>query len=500
MKPLLIVSTSDAYAHIVPIWIHLYQTYWNDPDQRVEIVGYKKPDIELPENFTFVSLGKQSGNKKDFSNDLRPYFARQEKLFFWFFEDSFIRETVRLDRLEVLYKLFQNNSIGRIELTGENQQHHTLPFETIDDINIYQTPPRSQYRLSTQPAIWNREYLLRYLTPNLSPWDFECQRKVDDEFKNVGMTREDAPIYTNEGVTRHDIFAYNLNGIPQEIIKEMEQKGLITQNTSWNPPKDKIRAYLDICKRAATDESVFATFKSHPDYNYVLEHTSVRLGEEYFKILKYNNDIWLAENYARQNDSIGDPIKKQLISDSIFVSTKSRIESFYTSPTTVQYLAIASKISWLYRNEWKQKEIPDGLSIIEIGGGYGGQCWALSKICNWHTYEIIDLPEVNELQKRYLKEVGLVDVDLYNQSNYKDAYCVSISGGHFFISNYALSEIQEPLQTEYIKNIALNCEHGYITSNATIPSLELIKEQYPDTFKILPDIEGEAEGNFIAIW
>ncbi len=485
----LIVTTSDAYHHILPIFIHLFKKYWNK-DQQVEIVGYKKPEIVLPNNFSFYSLGIQSGNKKDFSNDLRKYFEQQDQFFVWSMEDTFLKAPVDVKLIADLEAMaLDNRNIGRIELTGENQQHHTDIFGTVYGKYIKETPPKCDYRLSTQIAIWNKDYLLRYLTLNLSPWDFECQPKVDDEFHNIGLDREDAPIQHNEGVRRFNLFEYNFNGIPKEVIKEMENLGIIPRNNvNWNPPAEKIKAYLDICKRASEDDNVFNTFKRNPDYNYVLEHTSAKLGEEYFKILYENGFDYLLDEPGLDNDKFGGTIKK-------------RIDSFDVSPTTVQYLSIASSIYSNYVKQYGEKEMPDGLSIVEIGGGYGGQAWALSKFCCYSNYDIIDLPEVNALQLKYLRKLGIEDVFVWNSDNYKSNQRYHIVGAwHFFISNYALSEVQEPLQTEYVKNIALNCEHGYITSNGKIHAMDLIKERFPDTFKISSDIPGEVDTNFIITW
>lgn len=470
----IIVTTSDRYEHLVPVFIFLFNRYWGS-QQPVEIIGYQKPNYELPDNFTFVSLGSQSGNKKDFSNDLRKYFEKQNDYFLWFFEDSWVKTPVRFDILGLLFNLIRLDvrKIGRIELTGENQQHHTLPFhkDEVLGIQVWETPPKSDYRLSTQPAIWNKEYLLRYLTPNLSPWDFECQDKVEDEFHNVGLTREDAPISHNEGVTRHDIFKLNLSGVDENIIQEMKDEGIIPNETvaQWNPPADRIRAYLKVCKEASESEEVFNRFKSHPDYNYVLEHTSQRLGEEYLKQGIFFNIKCL------ENDDYGMP-------------TKHKIGPYFCSPTTMQYMSIACRIV-----REKLHNILEN-RIVEIGGGYGGQCKILNDLINVAQYDIVDLPEVNLLQKKYLYNFPIIYA-IYNSDNYpKD------KEWDLVIANYSLSEVEEPLQTEYVKNICLKSKHGYITSNGKIHSMDLIKEKFSDTFKISKDIEGEVESNFILTW
>lgn len=228
MKPLLVVTTSGGYEHIVPIFIHLHQTYWKDPNQRVEIVGYKKPDFEMPDNFSFYSMGEQKGSySKSFGTDLRQYFARLDRLFIWCMEDSFTKSSVYSAAIDYAVSLMQaDHSIGRLHLGPNSLNRYTLQYdkEKYGD-EIVQTVSTSEYKLSTQIAIWNRDYLLKYLQPDMSPWEFECQFKIEDEFKNIAFS--EPLVQHNEGVRKHDLRKYDLAGIPKEVINEMKQKGII---------------------------------------------------------------------------------------------------------------------------------------------------------------------------------------------------------------------------------------------------------------------------------
>lgn len=195
----IIVTTSNLYHHCLPIFFKQYNKYWGDP---FELVGYKKPD-NLPDNCTWVSLGEQRGPEY-FSEDLRKYFEKQPQWFIWLMEDSFIKG-LNKDKLIYLYSLTQFKDIGRINLTkeGTKQQHLIkggLVFNTKDAL----------YRLSTQPSIWNKDFLLRYMKPGLTPWQFETQDTLD-AFDIVGPLTN--VLEHNEGVRKHDIYKLNLEGI-----------------------------------------------------------------------------------------------------------------------------------------------------------------------------------------------------------------------------------------------------------------------------------------------
>lgn len=227
MELKIIITTSDRNRHIVPIFAYFFNKNW-DSNQKVEVVGYKKPDIELPSNFTFVSLGEQSEDKKDFSNNLKKYFEKQDDWFIWMVEDCFIK-SFKKEKLDILLK-HRREDIGRINLSSEciKQEHTFYTWADVKgEINIYQNTQTAKYRVSTQPSIWNKKFLLQYLKKDLSPWDFETQNSINDGWKIIGLDKENAPIEHNEGVRKWDLYEYDFNGFPQEQIEELRTLKII---------------------------------------------------------------------------------------------------------------------------------------------------------------------------------------------------------------------------------------------------------------------------------
>lgn len=234
----IIVTTSDKYLHIIPIFCYLFNKNFNDKLQ-VEIVGYdgfksfiknetNKHTYKIPDNFNFVSLGEQKGSAKNFSTDLRKYFKVQDDWFIWMMEDTFIKD-VYFNRLLFLSQFVNNTNekIGRINLCSQATilQEHFISDIAINSNTILENTQTAKYRLCTQPSIWNKQFLLKYLTTGLTPWEFETQDAFNDDFKIIGM-REDVILH-NEGVTKWDIYKYNLNGIKEEQISEMKQLGIL---------------------------------------------------------------------------------------------------------------------------------------------------------------------------------------------------------------------------------------------------------------------------------
>lgn len=207
----IIVTTSNAYLHIIPVFTYLFNKYWGGP---AEIVGYDKPS-GLPPNFTFHSLGKQSPDPQNFTRDLIGYFAKQDEYFIWLMEDCFVKE-VDKRKVSIIENYLKDNRVGRFNLTGEcvKQDHH---YFTHIVHAVYANTSTALYRLSTQPSIWNREFLLQYMQKDLSAWDFEKQ-ETNDDYVVSGFGKENAPLRCNEGVRKHDLHNYNLAGFPQDDI------------------------------------------------------------------------------------------------------------------------------------------------------------------------------------------------------------------------------------------------------------------------------------------
>jgi hypothetical protein len=222
----IIVTTSDKYHHLLKIFCYLFNANW-DKDREVEVVGYDKPSFELPKNFNFVSLGKQGDNAKCFGTDLRKYFEEQPDWFIWIFEDSFIKK-VNFYKLNILqsYTTFRHvDKIGRINLSHAAMLQDHLPYQEISRYTIVENTQTALYRLCTQPSIWRKEFLLQYLTHNITPWEFETQDSFNDGWKILGP--EEAAVVHNEGVTKHDLYKYDLHGIEEKQINEMKQLGIL---------------------------------------------------------------------------------------------------------------------------------------------------------------------------------------------------------------------------------------------------------------------------------
>lgn len=241
--------------------------------------------------------------------------------------------------------------------------------------------------------------------------------------------------------------------------------------------------YLKVCQDAVNDDAVFKTFKRHVDYTLVLEHVSPADGLNY--LTEIGNKfpyLFLFMNKFATNDEVGNPHVhpfKEL--------------GMSMSPTTLRYIKVLADLMDLFGRL-------DDMNIVEIGGGYGGQCKIISDIANVASYTLIDRHEALLLSNKYLKyhkvnNVVLREVDDEAEIHYD-----------LCISNYAFAEIPRSYQNLYAEKVIKNSDRGYMTCNIfgngspdepmTRDDIFALKKNYT----ILPEKPLTAVNNFIYTW
>jgi hypothetical protein len=218
---------------------------------------------------------------------------------------------------------------------------------------------------------------------------------------------------------------------------------------NWIVKGPTLESYLQACKDAVKN---ITTFKQDERLHAIFEHCPKSIADEYHKQIPE----WLL-NKGFTNDFYGSP----------------RLHNYGQkkfSTSTLQYIGVLANLVRMFGSL-------DGWRIVEIGGGYGGQCRTITDVYNVGCYHIIDLPEVCELQRKYCQ-----------------AECYTLPTGQQYdlvISNYALSEIVN--NKLYIDEVVKKAKHGYLTCNTDFVQLDFEHSR-------VNDIIGERETNYILTW
>lgn len=238
-------------------------------------------------------------------------------------------------------------------------------------------------------------------------------------------------------------------------------------------------SYTAFCAAAAARDEVFRSFKRDPAYRKVLEHVTPEQGLAYLRELVRCYPL-LEERLDefRANDALGAPLVHDYGAP---IGT--------WSPTTLRYAKVAGDLVTMFGSL-------DGADLIEIGAGYGGQCFILSKLVRWRSYTIYDLPAAQALQRRYLAALGVpaVSFEPFDPLRARDS--------DLLLSNYAFSECERSVQDRYLEQVVRRARCGYLTCNVTadfVYTEEELRERLPGSVRI-PETPLTYPGNYLLLW
>lgn len=237
--------------------------------------------------------------------------------------------------------------------------------------------------------------------------------------------------------------------------------------------------YRDMCYKAASDSSYFQNFRSYNEYFHAIEISDGAPFAEW--LTQHGSDKILKQLDAfRRLDGMGNP----------------PLESYPVlgcfSATTLRYLVIADEIC-------RRIQLPENPVIVEIGAGFGGQCFVLSQLMRWPRYSIYDLAEPSSLIKKVHE---MLEVPNVRYLSCDDEYPEETFD--LFISNYAYAECDRETQLDYFHRVIKKARRGYVIYNLnsayySIDSMSpgefiyLLKEQgieaesYEELIKTAPD-------------
>ena len=228
-------------------------------------------------------------------------------------------------------------------------------------------------------------------------------------------------------------------------------------------PKSSISddsVFPNFCLSAAQSDRFFE-FRREPILRSILEHTTFDQGNIYLSnILNLGFDHKFVAQ-CTSNDVVGNP-------DLFYYENLGLV-----CPSTLRYANVLADLIIRFGDLAQ-------MSIIEIGGGYGGQARIVKRLFPSCRYSIIDLPEVLLLTKRYLNESSP-----NSKYDFISAFDFDTNQSDLILSNYAFSELNRDLQFKYISNIISKATHGYIIYNS-ISSSDLNSLTVPEFLDIFP--------------
>ena len=177
------VLTCDRYDFLLKGFAHQFNRHW-PALQQVKVLCFR--EIEgLPANFSCELMAPEE--TLPWSDHLRKHLrAEAPERFLLMLDDYWLRKPVN-DQSMHLARREMKKGADKFDLSVSTfrQRHQRHP----DTRSLVIADRAARYRLSTQAAIWRRDYLLKHLVHGLNPWKFETQPTGMDGGRIVGPTR-----------------------------------------------------------------------------------------------------------------------------------------------------------------------------------------------------------------------------------------------------------------------------------------------------------------------
>jgi len=241
MKHKIHILTSDKYLEALLPFAWLLKKYWI-PEPDVIVGGFTPPDFALPPNFHFHSIGdfndypieRWSDGLIKFLNDI------DDEIVCLFLEDMWIIQPVYSAVVDMAYDYMkQFEYVARLDLTGDRlHAGGAALYGDLGHVKLIWSDPNSPYHLSTMPAFWRKEHLLKVLLPNETPWNTE----ISGTPRLAWLRNEMIVLGTNAWPVKNTLAFRGgettkllLDELAPADVAEMRELGLFT---SWEEPPD----------------------------------------------------------------------------------------------------------------------------------------------------------------------------------------------------------------------------------------------------------------------
>jgi len=243
--------------------------------------------------------------------------------------------------------------------------------------------------------------------------------------------------------------------------------------------------YLETCARAASDTEFFADFRRSQIIVRIIEGNKDDRWQDPEGFIDYvvrNNPELIPYFPAfRTSDDLGGPILCTLEPHGKF------------SCATTRYVYHLAMMKNLFATL-------DGMRIVEIGPGYGGECKIIHDVFRPASYTLVDLPAPLMLAMTFLENFGLDEIQYLTMEELADTAEYDL-----VISQYAFTECRKEVEQIYLDKILKNARCGYLLCNwmtADVGFQQLSKEELLSSIpgsRDLPHFPAQ-EGSFTMAW
>ncbi len=258
----IIIPCCDETLPIIKINSYLFNKFW--PEAEVHYLGFSCPSFNFyNKNHHFHSLApKQEGGANKWTRYIHNFLSKiDDKHIIFMIDDYWLCDFPNFDMLKLAKNtIVGNKKVGRFDLTFDSQvEGNIYNIKNFKNNKICVKDPKAPYRVSTQPAIWNVEYLLELMNNNWSPWQFEimgtdlASKKYLNSyytfcFSDKNMVNYPIRTVAKGAVSRYNPEKYNVLGFKPETIKELVNEGFfVEEELIWGQWNGTVPSFYDLC-------------------------------------------------------------------------------------------------------------------------------------------------------------------------------------------------------------------------------------------------------------
>lgn len=241
------------------------------------------------------------------------------------------------------------------------------------------------------------------------------------------------------------------------------------QQGYWNSDKynTSIR-YKETCKECCENENIFRTFRSNPNYNYIVgcDSHGYNTAKMFFEFIKkHYEELYINLDSFQKIEDVGGP--------PLYGFENNRLKF---SPNTLRYIKVLGDLN-LHIGNLKN------LDVVEIGPGYGGQSIVINNYNKVSSYTYIDCVESINLIKKYVSFFEPFETIFYDTNSIEE------KKWDLVIADSSLSEMDDEAFDFYLNKIIKNSKRAYMTMNDDYrrnTTIQKIKSVFPN-IKIFKD-------------
>ena len=186
-----LIGTCDAYRSLWANFSVCFDRYWKHRTRNI-FVG---ETISVPSyaGTTFETV--LCGEGRPWGQRMLEGIEISSDYIFFILDDYFFHYSYSAKQLSTYVEDMKLHKMNRLQISTSGHQKYV----SLENINYDKIASNSNYLISMQPSIWSREFLLKVLVPDYSPWDFEMEgsRQLKHKEKNTYVDRSVPNVYFN---------------------------------------------------------------------------------------------------------------------------------------------------------------------------------------------------------------------------------------------------------------------------------------------------------------